>query len=237
MLVVLPNAFGHAATNMAIDTTLLATVPEGTAVFRHYGWLEPSLTFGYSQHISEVTKVVSEQMTLCRRPSGGGIVDHRNDWTYALVIHRGTAAAGETPTTLYGRIHQSMIAALKTLNQPSTLAPCPCQGDTSKERSDGPEQCFVHPAINDVLSPEGRKVAGAAMKRAKRALLVQGSVDRESFPENFNFGAFKQAFVNELSQTLELPLQQTQDFRPYFDSGIIDEATRKFADPAWTRRR
>ena len=49
MLVVLPNTFGDAFTNMAIDAALLDTIPSGAALFRHYGWTEQSLTFGNSQ--------------------------------------------------------------------------------------------------------------------------------------------------------------------------------------------
>ena len=54
MLITLPNALGDAATNMAIDSSLLESIPSGTAVFRHYGWTEPSFTFGYTQRYKEV---------------------------------------------------------------------------------------------------------------------------------------------------------------------------------------
>ena len=57
MFIALPNAFGDAATNMAIDAALLADMPVGLAAFRHYGWQEPAATFGYTQ---QYHKVVSE---------------------------------------------------------------------------------------------------------------------------------------------------------------------------------
>ena len=55
MLIALPNAYGDAATNMAIDAAILEGLPKGLAVFRHYGWLEPAVTFGYAQSYESVT--------------------------------------------------------------------------------------------------------------------------------------------------------------------------------------
>ncbi len=53
-LIILPNAFGDAATNMAVDASLLYTLPKGIAAFRHYGRTEPAITFGYTQRIAEI---------------------------------------------------------------------------------------------------------------------------------------------------------------------------------------
>jgi len=72
MFVTLPNAFGDAATNMAIDAALLDTLPERTVAFRHYGWTEPCRTFGYSQRHGEVAAHTPDGVTLCRRMTGGG---------------------------------------------------------------------------------------------------------------------------------------------------------------------
>ena len=54
MFIALPNAFGDAVTNMAIDAALLANMPVGFAAFRHYGWQEPAATFGYTQQYHRV---------------------------------------------------------------------------------------------------------------------------------------------------------------------------------------
>ena len=86
MLIALPNAFGDAATNMAIDAALLAHMPVGLAAFRHYGWQEPAATFGYTQQYHKVVTELASgyapiepaevRTTLTRRMTGGGIVDH-----------------------------------------------------------------------------------------------------------------------------------------------------------------
>ncbi|MFT5837153.1 MAG: lipoate-protein ligase A, partial [Candidatus Azotimanducaceae bacterium] len=161
MLIALPNAFGDAATNMAIDAALLETLPAGLAAFRHYGWLEPAATFGYAQIISEVEKTTGGDLALCRRLTGGGIVDHRNDWTYALVIHTSLPCATSPATHLYEQIHRAISTTLKALQIENSLAPCPQACDSAHPapmpRSPSyaghspASQCFVTPAANDVL--------------------------------------------------------------------------------------
>ncbi|MCU6551020.1 lipoyl protein ligase domain-containing protein, partial [Klebsiella pneumoniae] len=87
----LPTRTGGAAENMATDFLLLQRYSNEThARFRHYGWHRPAFTFGYSQKIAFVRAQLPADtpVELCRRPTGGGVVDHRDDWTYALVIPR-----------------------------------------------------------------------------------------------------------------------------------------------------
>ena len=90
----LPVRTAGAAENMAADFLLLRRHPRpAVARFRHYGWRAPAFTFGYSQRIAFVREQLAAAVAgevrppeLCRRPTGGGVVDHRDDWTYALVI-------------------------------------------------------------------------------------------------------------------------------------------------------
>ena len=50
----LPNSLADASTNMAIDAALLKSIPAEVALFRHYAWSEPTITFGYTQKWVEV---------------------------------------------------------------------------------------------------------------------------------------------------------------------------------------
>jgi lipoate-protein ligase A len=255
MLIALPNAFGDAATNMAIDAALMESLPEGLAVFRHYGWTEPAATFGYAQRYQDVASVapLSDQArapgedctpshaTLCRRLTGGGIVDHRNDWTYALIIHASLPCATIPATTLYEQIHQAIGSALDTFGVESRLAPCPkaCQSlqPARPEPVGHTSQCFVNPAANDVLRPDGRKITGAAMKRSRHGLLIQGSIDRGALPDDFNYGLFQEKLTEALAATLDLPSGQLEDIRPLFRSDLIDKEKKRFASTQWTQRR
>lgn len=237
MLITLPNAFGDAVTNMAIDASLLETMPSESIVFRHYGWTEPAITFGYSQHYEEVARQVPDGVALCRRMTGGGIVDHRNDWTYMLVIDRMATPANFSSSELYATIHTALSKALSAQALATILAPCPRKCSETRTEQRGPEQCFIQPVQNDVLGTDGRKIAGAAIKKIRQGLLIQGSVDRNALPEAIDFASLHGQFVERLVDTLSTQRQQPQDLRPVFQSEIIEREKEKFASVDWTKRR
>src|SRR2546423_5941155 len=113
---VLPPRTAGAAENMAIDFLLLQHYPHATTPrFRHYEWRAPAFTFGYSQKIEFVRSQLpaGETFDLCRRPTGGGIVDHRDDWTYCLVIPRGHPLEDVRATQSYREVHECLAAALQ----------------------------------------------------------------------------------------------------------------------------
>ena len=247
MFIALPNAFGDATTNMAIDATLFANMPEGLAAFRHYGWLGPAFTFGYAQHYHEVVSELASShapiesaqsnATLTRRMTGGGIVDHRNDWTYALILQSSVSATKNPATDLYAQIHDAISQSLAKIGIDSRLAPCPRHCEESPVASDIPTHCFVTPAANDVLHPNGQKIAGAAMKRSRQGLLIQGSIDCSGLPETFNFITFQKHLVENLANTLDLELSELEDIHPLFKRDQIEREKQRFAGDAWNRRR
>ena len=247
MLIALPNAFGDAETNMAIDAALLFSMPVGLAAFRHYGWLEPAVTFGYAQHYNKVvSRLASDHApvepaqgsaTLIRRMTGGGIVDHRNDWTYALILHSSAPAASRPATDLYAQIHDAISQSLAKIGIGSRLAPCPRHCEELPIAGDIPSHCFATPAANDVLHPDGKKIAGAAMKRSRQGLLIQGSIDRSVLPETFNFITFQELLLKYLSSTLNLEPSELEDIRPLLKSEQIERERQRFAGDAWNRRR
>src|ERR1041385_7436740 len=113
---ILPVRTGGAAENMAIDFLLLQRYPaEKAARFRHYEWRGPAFTFGYAQKLRAVraARPAEPGLDLCRRPTGDGIVDHRQDWTYALVIPRGHALEDVTATRSYREVHEALAQALR----------------------------------------------------------------------------------------------------------------------------
>ncbi|HEY1791974.1 MAG TPA: lipoate--protein ligase family protein [Opitutaceae bacterium] len=174
---VLPGRTGGAAENMATDFMLLQRYPrEGAIRFRHYGWRSPAFTFGYSQKLAFVKSQLPEgPVDLCRRPTGGGVVDHRDDWTYSLVIPRGHVMEEARATQSYRAVHEALAASLRALGVPAALEPA-VPADAS--RPVGPAGvCFERAEVFDVVhSVTGAKIAGGAQKRNKRGLLFQGSV-------------------------------------------------------------
>ncbi len=158
---------GDPAHNMALDEALLEAMPQlGRPVLRFYGWTQPAASFGYFQHYSQV-----EQQTplrpLVRRPTAGGIVPHDADWTYSLTFPTTHEWYGLLALESYRRVHSWLQVAFARLGIATELAP------GSRKASVG--QCFVGYERSDLLW-QGRKIAGAAQRRRRDGLLIQGSV-------------------------------------------------------------
>lgn len=158
------------AWNMAVDEALLACARDAAIpVLRFYDWTEPAATFGYFQKHSEIERV-TELRPLIRRPTGGGLVPHDNDWTYSVAIPPAHAWFSLKAVESYQRIHEWLKGAFAAIGVETELAPC-CQ-------TEGPGQCFVGAEQFDLLLG-GRKLAGAAQRRTKSGLLIQGSIQPE----------------------------------------------------------
>ena len=156
-----------AAFNMALDEALLETVSHiGKPVLRFYGWTEPAATFGYFQKYADV-EFATPLRPLVRRPTGGGIVPHDADWTYSLAFPPGHEWQGLKAEESYRRVHDWLRRAFAELNIETGLAPC-CKKTM-------PGQCFAGHEKFDLLW-HGKKIAGAAQRRNKLGLLIQGSV-------------------------------------------------------------
>ena len=152
---------------MAFDETLLENASQsGKPLLRFYGWTERAASFGYSQKYAEVARLTLLR-PLVRRPTGGGLVPHDVDWTYSLVFPPGHWWYACRATENYRRVHEWIRAAFARLDVPSELSPC-C-------RKEPPGQCFVGMEQFDILW-QGKKIAGAAQRRNRLGLLIQGSV-------------------------------------------------------------
>ena len=163
---------GDYALNMALDEALLQAAPRlGQPVLRFYSWAEPAASFGYFQRYAEI-----ERMTLLRplvrRPTGGGLVPHDADWTYTLVFPPEAGWYTLSATDSYRRVHEWIQAAFARLGMATELAPSCLQI--------GAGQCFAGREKFDVLW-RGQKVAGAAQRRTRGGLLIQGSVQPRRF--------------------------------------------------------
>jgi lipoate-protein ligase A len=158
---------GAPAYNMALDETLLLSSPGlGHPVLRFYGWTEPAATFGFSQRYIQVAQWTPLR-PLIRRPTGGGLVPHQADWTYSLVIPPTDPWYRLKASASYQHLHQWLQAAFAALGVVTELAPRRCQG--------APGQCFLAAEQFDLLW-DGQKIAGAAQRRTRSGLLIQGSV-------------------------------------------------------------
>ena len=235
---VLPSRSGGAAENMAIDFLLLQRYPQPATVrWRHYGWHRPAFTFGYSQQLAWVrTQVPADAWPcdLCRRPTGGGIVDHREDWTYALVIPRGHPWEEVRAVESYRAVHEALAQALTAQGVPADLqrASVPAPGGIAP----GPGVCFQQPELYDVVrTGTTTKIAGAAQKRNKHGLLFQGSLWRPAAAECGDWDRFAEDFVARLAAALRVPATNTP--WPEFQEDEVSGLTENYSSPDWLELR
>ena len=180
------------AYNMALDEALLENAATlGQPVLRFYDWTEPCATFGYSQKINQI-EAATKLRPLIRRCTGGGLVPHDNDWTYSLSFppnHEWTLLAA---TESYRRTHALLQTAFHAIGIETTLADY-C-------RRPKPGECFEGHEMHDLLW-NGKKISGAAQRRNRFGLLIQGSVQPPAvWPQNnwMNALAGNCAIVNNL---------------------------------------
>jgi lipoate-protein ligase A len=235
ILEVLPERTGGAAENMATDFMLLQRYPrEGVARYRHYGWRAPSFTFGYSQKMAFVRSQLppGETFDLCRRPTGGGIVDHRDDWTYSLVIPRGHPFEEARATQSYRAIHEALSDSLKAAGVPVSLKAA--SEPVADGEPGGPAGvCFERSEIFDVVhSGTGAKIAGGAQKRNKRGLLFQGSIWKPAAGgPAVDWGRLGGDFARRLAASLaadEVPAPW-----PEFSEDEVEGLVDQYSSPDW----
>lgn len=175
---------GDAPGNMAWDETLLEAASSlGTPVLRSYRWSTPAATFGYFQRHAEIA-AWTPLRPLIRRPTGGGLVPHTADWTYAIIIPPQHPWYSLPAVDSYRRAHHWIQRALGLCGVETRLSPC-CDPA-------GPGRCFIGAEREDLLL-EGRKVAGAAQRRNKAGLLIQGSI--QPTPDGLERGRWEEAMV------------------------------------------
>ncbi|BCX46230.1 lipoate-protein ligase A [Haloferula helveola] len=200
--------------NMAVDEWLLRTTER--PVLRIYRWEPDWGSYGYFVPDAEAAAALPG-LKRVRRWTGGGIVDHRQDWTYTLVLPGREGLAGAKGAESYRVIHEALAGALAESGVGVRLSP-------AGEAARGGE-CFVHPVEYDLTDPEGRKIAGAGQRRTADGLLHQGSL---ACPVD---GAFGEKLAARLADRVEV-------------SGFLAEAAeiesiveKRYGSESWRLRR
>jgi lipoate-protein ligase A len=241
---VLPTRTTGAAENMATDFLLLQRYPAAHATlprFRHYGWRTPAFTFGYAQKIAFVREQLppGETFDLCRRPTGGGVVDHREDWTYALVIPRGHPLEELRAAESYRAIHTALAEALGAQGADAMVKSSADDSDESAEGAAG--VCFRRAEIHDVVhGTTGAKIAGAAQKRNKHGLLFQGSIWQPAVHPmradgQIDWDTFETDFIARLAAALGTTAESAP--WPDFNEDEVLGLTEQYSSPEWLEHR
>ena len=174
---------------------------------------------------------------ICRRPTGGGIVDHGDDWTYALVVPRGFALEEFRATESYRRVHEALAAALRGQGVAAAVK-TGCEPPKDGEPGCGPAGvCFQRAELYDVVNETtGAKIAGAAQKRSKHGLLFQGSLRRPAVGVvPLDWDRFAADFSSALA--IELGAESAATPWPEFREDEVGALTERYGSPEWTEYR
>jgi lipoyl(octanoyl) transferase len=212
------------ARNMAVDEALLESMPRlQRPVLRFYGWTEPSASFGYFQKFEEIERL-THLRPLIRRPTGGGIVPHDSDWTYSLAFPTNHEWYALKAVESYRSVHEWLQASFAKLGVATEVAPCCLKS--------GPGQCFLGHERYDLLW-QGRKIAGAAQRRTRQGLLIQGSVQPPPIRQGRDEweSAMCQSGPGETVQWAAL------EFDPALDRAVRLMVAEKYSRDSFNRKR
>ncbi|MDP0491354.1 MAG: hypothetical protein Q7Q71_09925 [Verrucomicrobiota bacterium JB023] len=171
---VIHDAEANGPDNMARDVALLASLGE-EVILRTYLWAGPWVSYGYFQSAEEASSHFPD-VPAVRRPTGGGLVDHRCDFTYSLFFPKTHPFSRQERARSYALVHASLLPALREHGLRARLI--------EQEEGGGPA-CFAHPVPGDIVDEQGRKLAGAAQRRTRDGLLHQGSLLINAEPTSF----------------------------------------------------
>lgn len=261
-LIIDPPAPG--AWNMAVDEALLAdAIENGVATLRLYQWSEPTLSLGYFQRYEDRNQhAASCDADVVRRQSGGGAILHDHELTYSLVLPATHPLAGHADE-IYTTVHQIFIEILAPrLAESAARWVLRLRGDECKKAtSDEPFLCFQRRAKGDLIlvpagsarsgktGSSGHKILGSAQRRRQGAILQHGSLLLEKSPaapeleglNDLTAAGQKPAdlaaeLLGKLSVALSLHPEMTS-ISADRQSQAADLESRKYAAPAWTKRR
>ena len=217
------------AANMAEDEALLVTSTE--PVLRVYHWSAPTISLGYSCRIARVRFQYAdrrgEPFAYVRRCTGGGSVEHdeHEGITYSLVFPASCPLARARPRDLYWWIHRCLATAMAdTPRNELSIA------DEQHSRDSIDSACFSTPVPGDLMAGK-RKIAGAAMRRHRHCVLIQGSIAKAGGVDD----ELPARFADCLSEShLEWnPFSEIPDFAP-----LVSRLEReKYASLDWLERR
>ncbi len=203
---------------MAVDEWLLETAD--VPVLRIYGWEGDWASVGYFGKMTEARSTIPG-VNWVRRWTGGGLVDHRADWTYTLVLPHSEPLANARGAESYRSIH---AALREVLAGEGILAILSGGGEET-----GAALCFENPVHHDLVGADRRKIAGAGQRRTRQGLLHQGSVAHSCR------GEISQQRARHLAGLLAGDWEEV-DVEPDV-TNIREKAVARYADSRWLEKR
>jgi lipoate-protein ligase A len=217
---------------MAIDEVLLQGAVAGHAALRFYGWLNPTISLGYFQ--SEKTRLADALLTglpFVRRPSGGKMLVHHHELTYALALPAGSIA-----------MHEIIAAALGRFGIEARL------GNATQCRSTESPLCFEQISCSDLVVGNA-KVVGSAQRKQRGALLQHGAILLRQSPHTPTLPGIQELtqqtkdaaqLIDAINQEFIERIRANLDERPLSaaeQEQVGELRAQKYATSAWNCKR
>jgi lipoate-protein ligase A len=179
---------------MAYDVDTLHRVTDGSSppTLRLFTWSRPTVSYGRLQRWATVAPLVPQNWEAIQRPTGGGIVLHKDDLCLSLCWRRGQSPLPERLADIYAWIHQTIRQALWPV---TPLQMVTCRNDARRISSFHQRQCFQEPAVFDLMEDD-RKIVGGALCRWHDTVLYQGSI--QGIPHRATGMLLRNAFQQRL---------------------------------------
>jgi lipoate-protein ligase A len=209
---------------MALDEALLESMPRlRKPALRFYGWTAQAASFGYFQKYGEVERL-THLRPLIRRPTAGGLVPHDADWTYSVQFPATHSWYALSAMESYHRVHEWIQKAFATLGVETELAAA------SKS---GAGQCFFGYEKSDLLW-RGKKISGAAQRRTRDGLLIQGSVQ----PPRLSIGREKwEKAMTETALSKEPVRWVNYGLDEVLKHRVLELIRQKYGEPTYNQKR
>jgi lipoate-protein ligase A len=170
-VVVIPFGPRDALANMDLDQRLLDRCEQAPrkAYLRFYTWVPPALSLGRFEPADAVdaARARARGVEVVRRPTGGRVVLHADDLTYAVVAPR---EAGATVGDAYAWISGRIVEGLRRLGADVEAARGSAERSVARRKP-----CFLSAARHEIVHA-GRKLVGSAQRLGRNALLQHGSI-------------------------------------------------------------
>jgi lipoate-protein ligase A len=164
--------------NMAVDEALLASFdPAASApVLRLYGWHPPAFSLGRFQDAGQaldLEKCRAARIAVVRRITGGGLIYHADELTYAIVCSPRHIPPASSVKDSFRVITSFLLRFYEKLGlAPSYAVDHYPAGARLGERT---PICFAGRESYDILV-NGRKIGGNAQRRLKNIIFQHGSL-------------------------------------------------------------
>jgi lipoate-protein ligase A len=164
--------------NMAVDEALLDCYnPDSSApLLRLYGWQPPALSLGRFQDaaaVLDLDRCRADQLQVVRRITGGGVIYHAEELTYAIVCSPHHLPHAATVKESFRILTAFLLRFYRCLGLNAAYA-VDITPDSSRLGERTPF-CFAGKESFDIML-DARKIGGNAQRRLKNAIFQHGSI-------------------------------------------------------------